>query len=124
VRAILTRKSIGRKPHMAVRDIAHKPDLTTDQAREIFRKHFEPAGYTVDDVRGPFRDFMVVKNPWIGVALKLEQDADDNQTKFVYSGLAPRWWARALLGGLIGFLFWNGLTNEIEAFIDSAPEFH
>jgi hypothetical protein len=67
---------------------------------------------------------MVVKNPFVGVALKLEQDPADQQTKFVYSGLCPRLWARLILGGLIAFLLWNGLTNEVEEFIRTAPEFH
>lgn len=108
---------------MAVREIAHKPDLTKEQAQEIFRKHFEAAGYSVEEFKGPFRDFMIVKSPFVGVAIKLEQDPADNKTKLVYSGLCPRLWARMLLGGLIGFLFWNGLTNEVESFIESAPEF-
>jgi hypothetical protein len=105
---------------MAVKEIAHKPALTKEQAEEIFRKHFEPR-YKVEDFKGLFRDFMVVKNPFAGVAVKLEQG--EGTTKFVYGGLAPRIWARLLLGGLIGFLIWNGVTNEVEAFIDSAPEF-
>jgi len=105
---------------MAVKTIAHKPGLTKEQAQEIFAKQFE-GKYKVEDFKGLFRDFTVVKNPFTGVALKLEQS--EGETKFVYSGLAPRWWARLLLGGLIGFLFWNRITNEVEAFIDSAPEF-
>ena len=108
---------------MAVREIAYKPDLTKEEAEAIFRKHFEAAGCTVEDFKGLFRDFMVVKNPFVGVAIKLEQDAGDQQTKLVYNGVAPRMWARLLLGGLIGFLFWNGITNDVEAFIESAPEF-
>jgi hypothetical protein len=105
---------------MAVKTIAHKPELTKEQAQQIFAKHFE-GKYKIEDFVGLFRDFQVVKNPFAGVAVKLEQT--DSETKFVYGGLAPRWWARMLLGGLIGFLFWNGITNEVEAFIDSAPEF-
>jgi hypothetical protein len=108
---------------MAVKEIAYKPELTKQQAEEIFRKHFEPK-YKVEDFTGPFRDFTVTKNAFVGVALKLEQDAGDQKTKFVYGGLAPRWWARVLLGALIGVFLWQGLTKEVEAFIDSAPEFH
>ncbi len=107
---------------MAIKEIAHKPELTKEQAEEIFRKNFEPK-YKVEEFKGYFRDFMVVKNAWVGVAVKLEQDEADKKTKIVYGGLAPRFWARMLLGSLIGVFLWNGLTNEIEAFIDSAPEF-
>jgi hypothetical protein len=64
---------------------------------------------------------MVVKNPFAGVAIKLEQTG--SETEFVYGGLAPRVWARLLLGGLIGFLFWNGVTNEVRQYMETAPEF-
>jgi hypothetical protein len=106
---------------MAVITVAHKPELTKEQAQEIFAKHF--AGkYKVEDFRGLFRDFMVVKNPFVGVAIKLDQTG--SETKFVYSGLAPRWWARLLLGGLIAWLFWGGLTNEVRQSMETAPDFH
>ncbi len=108
---------------MAVTEIAHKPDLTKEQAKELFTKHFE-GKCTVEDFKGPMairRDFMVVKNPFIGVAIKLEQGATG--TKFVYAGLAPRLWARLLFGGLLGLILWNGLTGEVRAFMETAPEF-
>lgn len=105
---------------MAVATIAHKPQLTKEQAQEIFAKHF--AGkYKVHEFKGLFRDFVVEKNPWVGVAVKLEQT--DSETKFVYAGLAPKWWARVLLGGLIGVLLWNGITKEVKEFVETAPEF-
>jgi len=108
---------------MAVKEIAYKPELTKEQAEEIFRGHFEPK-YQIEHWRGVVpRDFMVTKNPWVAVALKLEQDENAQKTKFVYAGLAPRWWARAMMGTLLGVFLWQGLTKEIEAFIDSAPEF-
>jgi hypothetical protein len=111
----------AQEVNMAVVTVAHKPELTKAQAQEIFAKHF--AGkYTVEDFRGLFRDFTVVKNPFVGVAVKLDQTS--SETKFVYSGLAPRWWARVLLGGLIAWLFWGGLTNEVRQFMETAPEFH
>jgi hypothetical protein len=114
---------------MAVAKIAHKPDLTKEQAKDIFRRRFE-GKYGVEDWKGPLvgssRDFVVVKNPWTGVSVKLEQA--QNETRFVYSGLAPRVWARIMFAGglgfvLVGFLLWNGLTNEVREFIESAPEF-
>jgi hypothetical protein len=105
---------------MAVTTIAHKPDLTKEQVQEIFRKHFE-GKYSVEKVSRPLRDFVVVKNPFVGVDVKLQQGG--NETKFVYSGLAPHLLARLLLGGLIGFVFWRSLTNEVREFIESAPEF-
>ena len=106
---------------MAVLSVGHKPDLTKEQAKGIFAKHFE-GKYTVEDFPGPFRDFVVVKSPFVGVALKLEQTG--SETKFVYSGVAPKLWARLLLGGLLGILFWSGLTNEVRDFMEKGPEFH
>lgn len=108
---------------MAVTEITHKPELTKEQAMGIFKKHFE-GRYSVEDIKGIriLRDFMVVKNPFVGVAVKLEQGA--NETKFIYTGLCPRLWARLLLNGLFAFLFWNSLTKEVRQFIETAPEFH
>ncbi len=106
---------------MAVQSIGHKPGLTKEQAKEIFAKHFE-GKYAVKNFAGPFRDFVVVKNPFVGVAVKLEQTGSD--TKFVYSGVAPKLWARMLLGELIGFLIWNSITGEVRDFMEKAPDFH
>jgi hypothetical protein len=111
---------------MAVAEIAHKPDLTADNVREIFERGFDGV-YAVEVLKGPMavrRDFMVVKSAFVAVTVKLEQSA--GATKIVYSGAAPRWWARLVLGlisWLLGFLLWNGLTREVREFIDSAPEF-
>ena len=107
---------------MAVTDLAHRPELTKEETQAIFARHFD-GKYAVEDFKGPLsmRAFMVVKNPFIGVALKLEQSG--SETKFVYNGVSPRFWARMLFGGLLGFFFWNGLTNEVRQFLETAPEF-
>ncbi len=112
---------------MAVMAIAHKPDLTIEQVQEIFRKRFEPK-YSVEALKGVHgamirRNFMVVKNPFVAVSVRLEQS--DRETKFVYNGAVPRWWARlfsvaVLIGSLIN---WTGLTNEVAELIRTAPEF-
>ena len=47
----------------------------------------------------------------------------NTETKLVYSGVAPKMWARLLLGGLIGFMFWIPVTRDVEEFIKNAPEF-
>lgn len=112
---------------MAVMAIAHKPDLTMEQVQEVFRKRFEPK-YRVEALEGLSgairrRDFMVVKNPFVAVSVKLEQG--ERETKLVYNGMVPRWWARlfsvaVLIGSLIN---WTGLTNEVAELIRTAPEF-
>ena len=106
---------------MAVVTIAHKPELTRERTQEIFAQHF--AGkYKVHVFRGLFRDFVVEKNAFVGVAVKLEQT--DSETKLVFNGMAPKWWARAILGAIWGILFWGGVTNDVRQFIETAPEFH
>ncbi len=113
---------------MPVITIAHKPDLTIEKVVEIFRKRFEPK-YRVEVLKGFFgrgvlfrrRDFIVVKNPWVGVTVKLEQSG--SKTKFVFNGRVPRWWAWHLGGFELGFLLWVGLRKEVEELIRTAPEF-
>jgi hypothetical protein len=109
---------------VAVTKIAYKPGLTKDEAQEIFRRQFEPR-YSVENWKGASvgapRDFVLNKNPFVGIAVKLQQS--DGETKFVYTGYAPKLWARMLFTGLISFLIWNGPTNEVREFIESAPEF-
>lgn len=108
---------------MAVATIAYKPELTAAQAEDIFRRHFQ-GRYKVEAWKGPItnrRDFIVIKNSFVGVSVKLEQGT--NQTKFVYTGLAPKVWARLLFSGLLSLFLWNGLTNEVKQLIETAPEF-
>jgi hypothetical protein len=109
---------------LAVTTIAHKPDLTAEQAKEIFQKHFEPK-CKVEGWKGPNvgsrRDFVVVKNDFIGVSVKLEQT--QGETKFVYSGLAPRIYARILGAGMISVFLWGRFVSEVRHFIETAPEF-
>ncbi len=108
---------------MAVAEIAHKPQLTAEAVREIFQRHFEGA-YSIESLKGPMavrRDFVVVKNPFVGVSVKLEQGP--GTTKLVYTGVAPRLWARLLFSGLLSLFLWNGLTQEVRGCIESAPEF-
>jgi hypothetical protein len=105
---------------MAVITIPHNPGLTKEQVRAAFEAHF--AGkYKVEKTHAIIRDFQVVKNAFIAVSVKLDQTKDE--TKIVYTGFTPVWWARLLFGQLWGFIFWNALTSEIKEFIRTAPEF-
>jgi hypothetical protein len=114
---------------MAIKAIAHKPGLTKEDAQAIFVKHFADK-YRVERCDSPlslktkYRDFQVVKNPILGVALKLEQTP--TETKFVYAAVPPRRSLRVLTLGMTGAycqFFGGSLIKEIEEFIDSAPEF-
>ena len=96
---------------MAVATIPHKPALTKEHVLDTFRKQFG-GKYKVDATQLPMRDFIIEKSAFVGVGVKLQQDA--SETKIVYSGLAPRWWARVILGASSRpdrfLLFLNGLT--------------
>jgi len=116
---------------MAVTKIAYKPGLTAEQALEAFKKQFQ-GKYEVEPwvrpglaVAAPKRDFVIKKNAFAGVSVKLEQG--EGETKFVYTGYAPNQLAGTLvyLGGgvILSYLVWNSLTREVQSFIESAPEF-
>ncbi len=108
---------------MAVTTIRHNPALTPEAVEEAFRRNFE-GRYKIEKLKGPMairRDFLLVRNPFVGVSIKLDQSS--SATKIVYSGIAPRLWARLLFTGLISFLIWNGPTSEVREYIESAPEF-
>ncbi|HEX5473596.1 MAG TPA: hypothetical protein VFX12_02955 [Vicinamibacterales bacterium] len=114
---------------MAVETIGFNPGLTPERVREVFARHFDGRCRIEDwhgvNIAGTRRDFVVVKNAFVGVSVRLEQGSSD--TKFVYTGLAPRAWARAIASGVLGvlasYLFWNGLTHEVRDLIETAPEF-
>jgi hypothetical protein len=79
--------------------IAHQPELTKEQTMEIFATAFGDR-YRVAPFRGLFRDFVIEKNAFTGVAVKLEQSS--TETKLIYNAFTSRWWARLLLGVIIG----------------------
>lgn len=115
---------------MAVLSVAHKPALTSEEAQEIFRQHFARK-YSVQPCNGllslkaKYRDFQVVKNPVVGIALKLQQS--DSETSFVYAAVPPNRWLRSISFGFAGVIcmLWGGsLTREVEDFIKGTPEFH
>jgi hypothetical protein len=106
---------------MAKVTIAYKPELTKERAQEIFAEHFSDK-YRVYRYTRPLRDFVIEKNAFVGVSVKLEQQS--NQTRFVYNAFTPRWWAAAMFGVLIGPLLGRALTAEVREFMESAPQFH
>ena len=115
---------------MATVTVSHNPDLTADQAMEVFRSHF--AGrYEVSKTSLLARDFVVKKTGWTGVGVKLQQDS--STTSFVFTAMSPGTMARVLpvlflgIGALI-LLFtlrssWKEMEAEITAFIESSADF-
>ena len=109
---------------MAIISIGSKPDLTKDQTREIFARHFE-GKYEIVRSNAMKRDFIVKKSGWAGVGVRLKQEKTG--TSFVFTGLIPNVALQVLFGGLVAYLFlrpsWKALEAEIAQFIETAPEF-
>ena len=111
---------------MAVADIGHHPELTAEAAMEIFKEGF--AGkYEVSKWTRPggVRDFVIIKNSLIGVAVKLKQGKD--KTSFVYADTIPSMLMTLLLAGvwyvLINRSSYDAMMNDVKTFIENAPEF-
>jgi len=109
---------------MATMTIGYLPELTKEQAREIFARGF--AGkYEVMNTPVMRRDFVVKKSGWAGVGVKLKQESD--KTTFVYTALMPNLLLQIIFGGLASYLFlrssWKALEQEVSEFIAAAPEF-
>ena len=109
---------------MAIVSIGNRPDLTPEQAQEVFAQRF--AGkYEVVHSNAVRRDFIVKKSGWSGVGVRLKQDKTG--TSFVFTGLMPNMLLQVLFGGLASYQFlrssWKELEAEVSEFIQSAPEF-
>ena len=113
--------------------VAHHPELTWQNAMEIFHKHFGTK-YKVRKIkRTVARHFIICRSPLIGIRVKLDQN--EGKTSFVFDGDAPN--------ALLAVLFWMGLgilistiiyltvlkpklkamENEVKSYIENAPEF-
>ena len=110
---------------MAITPIGHRPELRPDQAFEVFAKHFAGT-YEVYATKARNRDFIVKKDGWSGVGVRLKQESD--KTSFVYTAMMPNLLLQLLFGGLVSYLFlrstWKKLEAEVAEFIEAAPEFH
>lgn len=109
---------------MATLSIGYKPELTKEQAQEIFAQGFS-GKYEVVKAHVMRRDFLLKKSGWAGVGVRLQQDKD--QTVFVFTGMMPNVLLQAIFGGLASYLFlrstWKQLEQEVWEFIAAAPEF-
>jgi hypothetical protein len=120
---------------MAKITIAHRPELTEEDVRSIFERHFGDK-YQVLPRRKGWRESLVVKeSDWIGVSVRLNQKA--NETSLHFEGCPPRTRAGCILFavviftmplGLLAGLFYKfvilkGIADEVRAFIETAEEF-
>ena len=114
----------GPVTQMAIIDIGYRPELTKDQARDIFEAGFG-GRYKVEGSPVMRRDFVVKKSAWAGVGVRLQQAR--STTSFVFTPLVPSSLLHNLIGGVAPHLFlrqaWKELEGEIASFIGSAPEF-
>ena len=109
---------------MATISIGYKPELSKEQAQEIFTQGF--AGkYEIVKAHVMRRDFVVKKSGWAGVGVRLQQDNSD--TSFIFTGMMPNMLLQVLFGGVASYLFlrstWKQLEQEVTDFIAAAPEF-
>ena len=119
---------------MAMIVVAHRPDLTVQEAVDVFRGHFVGT-YEVykPRVRGwPAGQFVVKKTAWVGVGVDLWQR--EGQTAFWIMPTIP-WLAPAgplgcvlmpFLMPTVGLLLrsgWTAMMYEIRRFIENASAF-
>ena len=118
-------------------ELRHNPELTVEQAMEIFRTHFG-AKYEVYRIKVRRGLFMVKKSAWTGVRVTLVQTKE--ATHFNLGSDMPSVALRILMffcvlipglwPALFVFLYiWNQrcvkpLQNEVKQFITAAPDFN
>jgi hypothetical protein len=109
---------------MAIVHIGLRPNLTKEQAREAFERHF--AGkYTIEKSSAFNRDFLVRKSSWVGVGVRLKHEKNDSS--FIFTGLIPNTTLSVIFSGIASYLIlrprWRELEGEITEFIENEPSF-
>ncbi len=108
---------------MATITIGHRPDLTNEQVQQIFAQRF--ADCEIIRSNAVNRDFIIKKNGWTGVGVRLKQEK--NATTLVFTALMPNVLLQTLFGGLFAYAFlrksWKEMELEIAGFIRLEPEF-
>jgi hypothetical protein len=110
---------------MATISIGQQPGLTKERAREIFAERFA-SQYEIVRSNAINRDFIVRKNGWTGVGVRLKEEKNGDCT-FVFSGMMPNILLQTLFGGLFSFLLlrkgWKEMELEVAGFIRLEPQF-
>ena len=111
---------------MASVTVAHRPELTVENATEAFEEHFKDK-YEVDGTStiGQLQRILITKSKWTGVQINLMQTRD--KTSFGFRGFMPSWVSRIPLAGQIVTLFlkssWKEMEDEVGTFIENAAAF-
>ena len=109
--------------------IAHHPNMTFEDAVEVFKSHFS-AQYEFSESRqiGRGQRMVIKKSAWSAVGISLSQRSGG--TGFVYGAFLPSALGRApleLIGSLISVLFlkasWRAMEAEVLAFIENEATF-
>jgi hypothetical protein len=109
---------------MAIISIGHKPDLSIDEAREIFARGM--AGrYEIMTSEVRSRHFIVQKDGWRGVGVKLQQR--EGETRFVFTGMISNFWLQFFFGGMFSYPLlrgsWKSMEAEVAEYIASESAF-
>ena len=114
---------------MATMTVLARPGLTKKRVVTLFRERFRGT-YEVYETDLLTRDFIVKKNGWTGVGIKLKHASQS--TELVFTGLVPSYslsvFTNMLAGGLITMPFLRrsrkDLEDEMKIYIETEPEFH
>ncbi len=108
---------------MATITIGHRPDLTKEQVQQIFTQRFDDCEIIRSNAIN--RDFIIKKNGWTGVGVRLKQEK--NSTTLVFTAMMPNVLLQTLFGGLFAYALlrksWKEMELEVAGFIRIAPEF-
>jgi hypothetical protein len=97
---------------MAIISIGHKPELSIAEARAIFARGM--AGrYEIVTSEVRSRHFIVQKDNWRGVGVKLQQRG--GETRFVFTGMISNFWLQFFFGGMFSYPLLRGSWREMEA---------
>lgn len=106
---------------MAKAILKHNPSLTKEKLKDILFAHFGAIGYEVDLSALIGADIYIKKNNWVGVTIKLKQNADSTFLRI--NGYAPSLAVRLLYIGIVTMLIllpkWNRLIKEVTDFVTS-----
>jgi hypothetical protein len=108
---------------MATISIGPRPDLTKEQVQQIFAQRFEDCEIIRSNAIN--RDFIIKKNGWTGVGVRLKQEK--SATTIVFTPMMPNVLLQTLFGGLFAYALlrksWKEMEMEVAGFIRLAPEF-
>jgi len=114
--------------------VAPKPELTPENAAEVFSRHF--AGRYVVEHEPADGSFVVRRSRWAALNVSLEQREDS--TSFRFTGKIPLlfyglfvlgflWLIGAVIVGVIGWIYlrrnWKVMEDEVTSLLLSASEF-